>query len=194
MFTNKRQRAPPARQRDVAAMRHALARGERRAARRLQGAAPMSAVLKQAAPRITAMTEAALGTVVRIENAIYEFPWTLGNFRDSLAAGYGCWLYEESDALIGYAVVMHALDEAHLLNLSIARAAQRRGHGLRLLAEISRAARGHGAKSMLLEVRPGNLAGRALYAAAGFSQVGLRRAYYPAHGGREDALVLSRTL
>lgn len=154
----------------------------------------MSAVLKEATPRITAMTAAALGTVVHIENAIYEFPWTLGNFRDSLAAGYSCWLYEENDALIGYAVVMHALDEAHLLNLSIAARAQRRGHGRQLLGSISRIAHENGASTMLLEVRPTNFPGRQLYAQAGFSQVGLRRSYYPARGGREDALVLSRTL
>ena len=154
----------------------------------------MSAVLKQAVPRITAMTEAALGQVVRIENAIYEFPWTLGNFRDSLAAGYGCWLYEQSEELIGYAVVMHALDEAHLLNLSVAGPAQRRGHGRQLLDLISHLAQQNGARSMLLEVRPTNLPGRQLYAQAGFAQVGLRRSYYPARGGREDALVLSRTL
>lgn len=154
----------------------------------------MSAVFKPVPPRLAPMTEAALGRVLQIENDIYEFPWTHGNFRDSLAAGYSSWLYLDDEQVIGYAVVMLALDEAHLLNLSIARAAQRRGHGLRLLDEISRAAGGHGAKSMLLEVRPSNLAGRALYAAAGFCQQGLRPAYYPARGGREDALVLSRIL
>ena len=154
----------------------------------------MSAVFKPALARLAPMTEQALGPILLIESDIYEFPWTHGNFHDSLAAGYSSWLYLLGEELIGYAVVMLALDQAHLLNLSIARAAQRRGHGLRLLGEISRAACGHGAKSMLLEVRPSNLAGRALYAAAGFSQVGLRRAYYPAHGGREDALVLSHTL
>ncbi len=154
----------------------------------------MSAVFRPQPPRLAPMTDQALGRILRIENDIYEFPWTQGNFRDSLAAGYSSWLYLRDDELIGYAVVMLAVDEAHLLNLSIARAAQRRGHGLCLLAEISRAVREHGAKSMLLEVRPSNLAGRALYATAGFSQVGLRRAYYPASGGREDALVLWRAL
>ena len=154
----------------------------------------MSAVFKPALPRLAPMTVEALGRVLQIENDIYEFPWTHGNFRDSLVAGYSSWLYLQDDEPIGYAVVMLAVDEAHLLNLSIARAAQRRGHGSKLLGEISRAARGHGAKSMLLEVRPSNLAGRQLYAAAGFSQQGLRRAYYPARDGREDALVLARAL
>ena len=154
----------------------------------------MSAVFKPAMARLAPMTTEALGPVLRIENDIYEFPWTHGNFRDSLAADYSSWLYLEGDELVGYAVVMLALDEAHLLNLSIARKAQRRGHGSNFLGEISQAACEHGAKSMLLEVRPSNLAGRQLYAAAGFRQQGLRRAYYPARGGREDALVLSRAL
>ncbi len=154
----------------------------------------MSAVFKPAMARLAPMTAEALGAVLRIENDIYEFPWTLGNFRDSLAAGYSSWLYVQGDDLIGYAVVMLALDEAHLLNLSIARAVQRCGHGTNLLGEISHVAGEQGAKSMLLEVRPSNLAGRQLYAAAGFRQQGLRRGYYPARSGREDALVLSRAL
>jgi ribosomal-protein-alanine N-acetyltransferase len=140
------------------------------------------------------MTEAALGAVMRIENDIYEYPWSRGNFRDSLDAGYSCWLFGTQEALFGYAVVMHAVDEAHLLNLSIAREAQRRGHGRDLLRQAIAAARGHGAVSMLLEVRPTNAPGRALYAQTGFRQVGVRRGYYPARGGREDALVLSRAI
>ena len=151
--------------------------------------------MKPATPHLAPMTGAALATVVAIENDIYEFPWTRGNFRDSIDAGYDCSLYVAGSEVIGYAIVMPAPDEAHLLNLSIARAAQRCGHGRALLAKVSCAARVHGAKTMLLEVRPTNVAGRQLYAVTGFSQVGVRRAYYPARGGaREDALVLSRSL
>ena len=141
------------------------------------------------------MTRATLAAIVAIENDIYEFPWTSGNFRDSLDAGYDCCQYVDGTLVIGYAIVMPAPDEAHLLNLSIARAAQRRGHGRALLAQVSTTARERGAKTMLLEVRPTNVAGRQLYAGAGFSQLGVRRAYYPARGGaREDALVLARSL
>jgi ribosomal-protein-alanine N-acetyltransferase len=154
----------------------------------------MSAVLRPDAPALVPMTERDLDAVLAIESDIYAFPWTRGNFLDSLAAGYSCWLYGERAAPIGYAVVMLAVDEAHLLNLSIARGAQCRGHGTGLLAALEQAARGYGARSMLLEVRPSNFAGRALYAAAGYGQVGLRRGYYPAALGREDALVLSRAL
>jgi ribosomal-protein-alanine N-acetyltransferase len=140
------------------------------------------------------MTEDSLGAVLLIENDIYEFPWTRGNFRDSLDAGYSSWLYQAGDDLMGYAVVMVAVDEAHLLNISIARAAQRMGYGRALLEAAAAVVRQHGARSMFLEVRPSNLAARSLYAKAGFRQVGVRRGYYPARAGREDALVMSRPL
>jgi ribosomal-protein-alanine N-acetyltransferase len=142
-------------------------------------------------PRIRPLAERDLDPVVAIEREIYEFPWTLGNFRDSLAAGYSCWAYHGADGLVGYAVMMIGAGEAHLLNLSIAPACQRRGYGRQLLEHLMGVARSYGASVLLLEVRPSNTAGRALYAAYGFEQVGIRREYYPARGGREDALLLT---
>lgn len=142
-------------------------------------------------PRIRPLAERDLDPVVAIEREIYEFPWTLGNFRDSLAAGYSCWAYHGADGLVGYAVMMIGAGEAHLLNLSIAPACQRRGNGRQLLEHLMGVARSYGASVLLLEVRPSNAAGRALYAAYGFEQVGIRREYYPARGGREDALLLT---
>jgi ribosomal-protein-alanine N-acetyltransferase len=142
-------------------------------------------------PRIRPLAERDLDPIVAIEREIYEFPWTLGNFRDSLAAGYSCWAYHGADGLIGYAVMMIGAGEAHLLNLSIAPACQRRGYGRQLLEHLMGVARSYGASVLLLEVRPSNAAGRALYAAYGFEQVGIRREYYPARGGREDALLLT---
>ena len=117
-----------------------------------------------------------------------------GNFRDSLRAGYDCWAYHDGKALIAYAVLVLAADEAHLLNLSVAARFQSRGHGRRLLGNVIRLARERGAKVLFLEVRPSNDAGQRLYAAHGFRQVGVRRGYYPAQKGREDALVLSLAL
>lgn len=145
-------------------------------------------------PRIRPLAERDLDPVVAIERELYEFPWTLGNFRDSLAAGYSCWAYHGADGLVGYAVMMIGAGEAHLLNLSIAAACQRRGYGRQLLEHLMGVARIYGARVLLLEVRPSNLAGRALYAAYGFEQVGIRRAYYPARDGREDALLLNYPL
>ena len=154
----------------------------------------MSAVLRPA-PSLEPMSEADLRAVIEIEEGLYEFPWTFGNFRDSLRAGYGCWTYrDDGGQLIGYAVLMLAAGEAHLLNLSVAARAQRRGHGRSLLAQVVAIAREHGAKVLFLEVRPTNEIGRRLYAGYGFNQVGVRRGYYPARRGREDALVLALDL
>lgn len=154
----------------------------------------MSAVPKPQAPRLVPMLLADIDRIMPIEREIYDFPWTPGNFSDSIRADYQCWLYQEGDSIAGYAIVLVGAGEAHLLNLSVARTAQGRGVGYRLLFDVMAAALAHGAERMLLEVRPSNTPGRALYAKAGFTQVGLRKAYYPAKGGREDALVLARRL
>ncbi len=153
----------------------------------------MSAVLKDA-PRLSRMRESDLAEVMAIEDAIYSHPWTRGNFADSLRAGYQCWTWRLDDELLGYFVLLVAAGEAHLLNLSVAAARQRAGHGSGLLKEAMRLARGRGAQHMFLEVRPSNLAGKALYERFGFREVAVRPGYYPAHAGREDALVLTRAL
>ncbi len=153
----------------------------------------MSAVLKDA-PRLAAMREADLAEVLAIEDAIYSHPWTRGNFADSLRAGYQCWAWRSGAELLGYFVLMVAAGEGHLLNLSVAAVRQRQGHGSALLKEAMRVARGRGALHLFLEVRPSNGGAKALYERFGFRQVAVRRAYYPAHGGREDALVLTLDL
>jgi ribosomal-protein-alanine N-acetyltransferase len=150
----------------------------------------MSAVLKDE-PQLAAMTEADLDAVLAIENAIYTHPWTRGNFADSLRASYCCRTWRRGGELIGYFVMLAAAGEAHLLNLSIAAIAQRRGHGSALLREAMRLARELGARTMYLEVRPSNAAAQSLYGRFGFKRIAVRRGYYPARSGREDALVLS---
>jgi [ribosomal protein S18]-alanine N-acetyltransferase len=144
-------------------------------------------------PEFRAMTVADLGAVLHIEEAAYAFPWTRGNFLDSLAAGYRCELRFDADgALAGYSVAMPAPDEMHLLNLSVAPALQGRGHARALLAQLLAQARAQRLHSLWLEVRPSNERARALYRRLGFAEVGRRRDYYPAPGGtREDALVMS---
>jgi ribosomal-protein-alanine N-acetyltransferase len=157
----------------------------------------MSAVLKPAsgsATHFSPMAESDLERVIAIERAIYEFPWTRGNFRDSLRAGYSCWTARAGGELVAYAVMMLAAGEAHLLNLSVAAGRQRQGHGRSLLAHLLATARGHGAHVLFLEVRPSNAAAKRLYDGLGFEQIGVRRGYYPAREGREDALVFSLNL
>jgi len=153
----------------------------------------VSAVLRPG-PWIEPLAPADLDAVVAIEATIYEFPWTFGNFRDSLAAGYSCWGCRSADGLAGYAVMMLGANEAHLLNLSIAAPVQRRGYGGKLLEHLLDVARGYRAHVIFLEVRPSNPAARRLYLRHGFEEVGVRRGYYPARHGREDALLLSLAL
>ncbi len=153
----------------------------------------MSAILKPVI-EFRPMRESDLSAVMAIETDIYEFPWTLGNFRDSLAAGYICFAYLQDAELIGYGVAMLAVDEAHLLNLSIARPRQGRGHGGVLLRRMCELCRSGGAKLMYLEVRPSNAAALRLYERHGFKRAGLRQDYYPTALGREDALIFNLAL
>ena len=145
-------------------------------------------------PQFEPMAESDIASVLEIERVIYEFPWTQGNFRDSLLAGYSGWMMRDAGGLVGYAMLMLGAGEAHLLNLSIAEARQRRGHGSRMLRHLIAVARSGGAKLIFLEVRPSNDAGRRLYARHGFREVALRRGYYPAKGGHEDAMMLALDL
>jgi [ribosomal protein S18]-alanine N-acetyltransferase len=140
------------------------------------------------------MREVDLDEVLAIESAIYTHPWTRGNFADSLRAGYECRTLRLGPRLVGYFVLMLAAGEAHLLNLSIAAAQQRAGYGSHLLREAAALARSRGTRSLFLEVRPSNRGAQALYTRFGFRKIGVRRGYYPAHAGREDALVLTLTL
>src|SRR5258708_39111905 len=122
----------------------------------------MSGVLRPAPPS-EPMTEPDLRAVLEIEEAIYAFPWTPGNFRDSLRAGYSCWAYRDVEGLIGYAVLVLAAGGGHLLNPSVAARAQGRGHGRSLLTNVVGVARGHGAKVLFLGVRPSHAAGQRLF-------------------------------
>jgi [ribosomal protein S18]-alanine N-acetyltransferase len=153
----------------------------------------VSAVLRPS-PDFEPMREADLHAVIEIEESLYEFPWTLGNFRDSLRAGYACRVVRDGRRIIGYAVLLLAAGEAHLLNLSIAGSWQRRGHGRKLLDHVVLMARERKARLLFLEVRPTNAVGQRLYEGHGFRQIGVRRGYYPARKGREDALVLALDL
>jgi ribosomal-protein-alanine N-acetyltransferase len=153
----------------------------------------MSAVPKEM-PRLEPMREADLAEVAAAESEIYAHPWSRGNFADSLRARYQCYTLRRGADLVGYFVLMVAAGEAHLLNLSVAAAHQRQGHGSALLVDLMRLARELGARTLFLEVRPSNLGAQALYRRFGFRRIGLRRGYYPAQGGREDALVLSVAL
>lgn len=141
------------------------------------------------------MSEEDLDTVMDIEQRAYEFPWTEGIFRDCLRVGYVCELLASAEgAVLGYGVMSVAAGECHLLNLCINPAYQRRGLGRWLLNHFIQQARARGANVALLEVRVSNRAAYRLYQGLGFDEIGMRKDYYPARKGREDALILAREL
>jgi ribosomal-protein-alanine N-acetyltransferase len=164
----------------------------------------MSTVLSspiQPAPlgwRLQAMKPEDLAEVLEIETAVYPFPWTHGNFLDSIRSGYETWILRElapPGRLLGYFLLMHGVDESHLLNITVRADHHGQGVGRLLLDKVSAIARQAGKKEVLLEVRPSNLRALQIYLRYGYSRIGVRRNYYPAPANRrEDAIVMRLVL
>jgi ribosomal-protein-alanine N-acetyltransferase len=152
----------------------------------------MTAVLRDDR-MLVPMTVTELDQVMAIESSAYDFPWTRGNFIDSLAAGYLAYVLAGTDLrTIGYCIAMMGVDEMHLLNLTVTPERQGLGHARHMLGALVATCRERGARQLWLEVRESNARARALYLRFGFKHVGMRRAYYPAAmGRREDAAVMS---
>lgn len=145
-------------------------------------------------PTLRPMTASDLDAMMAIERVNFPFPWTEGNFKDSINSGYMCLIMEQGQQLIGYAVLMMALDEAHLLNISVAQSHQGQGWGRYLLLQMMEIGREKGGLNMFLEVRPSNHSALGLYESMGFNEMGIRPGYYPAHNGREDAVLMGMAL
>ena len=154
----------------------------------------MSAILANQGAGIRPLTPADLDAVMEIEIRAYDFPWTEGIFRDCLRVGYCCWCYEDDELLQGYGVMSAAAGESHILNLTVRPELQRQGVGSKLMKHFQQLARRHGADTLMLEVRPSNHGAISLYEKLGFNEIGVRRNYYPAEDGREDALMLALNL
>jgi ribosomal-protein-alanine N-acetyltransferase len=135
------------------------------------------------------MVEADLPEVVALENAAYMFPWSHGIFRDCLRVGYTCRVLEAPDGIGGYGIMSMGAGEAHILNVCVRADLRGQGIGRRLMAWLLDDARAAGQGWVFLEVRPSNRPAILLYEGLGFAPVGLRRGYYQAVGGREDAMV-----
>lgn len=143
------------------------------------------------APQLRAMIEADLPEIACIEGRAYEFPWTIGIFKDCLRAGYGCFTLATEAEIIGYFVLSVAASEGHVLNVCVDPSEQGRGHGRRMMRRLLDLARWHRCEQVFLEVRPSNRAAIALYHDLGFNEIGRRPRYYPAKNGREDAIVMA---
>lgn len=142
--------------------------------------------------RFDRMTVDDLHLVQAIEDDVYPFPWTRGNFLDSLYSGYDTWVLRDgANGLAGYFLLMLAVDEAHLLNVSVRRELHGCGVGRLLLDKVVSLSRQLRMMSVLLEVRPSNVRALQIYERYGFQKIGLRKSYYPAAGAtREDAIVM----
>jgi len=150
-----------------------------------------------AAPiRFIPVALADLDTLVAIETVAYSFPWSRGNFIDSLNAGYlARKRVDASDQWLGYFIAMPGVQEVHLLNLTVAPVHQGRGHARAMLDELVRESIALGAQRLWLEVRASNQRAQEIYRRYGFRDVGLRRGYYPAGAlARENAIVMSLIL
>ena len=156
----------------------------------------MSAVRDTAAhaqPRLVkfrAMTPGDVPAVAAVERTSYAFPWSEGIFRDCLRVGYLCRVADLDGEIVAYGIVAMGAGEAHILNLCVRADLRGRNVGRQMLMLLLERSRQAGMTDTFLEVRPSNLHAIALYQSVGFVQVGLRKGYYQAEGGREDALVL----
>ena len=156
----------------------------------------MSAQVDFAAEVLRPMTVDVLDGVMALEAEVYPFPWTRGNFVDSLVSGYTAWTLDRaSGELVGYCVAMAGAGEMHLLNITVAPAHQGRGHARVMIDALIALCRDERALELWLEVRGSNVRAKAMYEHFGFEQVGVRKGYYPApFGRREDAVVMSLKL
>lgn len=140
------------------------------------------------------MEVADLKAVIRVERAAYEYPWTENIFRDCLRVGYYCCVVENEDGILGHGIMSYAVGECHLLNVCIRPDSQHRGLGRRLVLHLLQVARRNRSRVAFLEVRMSNTVAYRLYLDLGFSEVGIRKDYYPARHGREDAMILALDL
>jgi ribosomal-protein-alanine N-acetyltransferase len=150
--------------------------------------------MKEPALEFRPMSSDDLVAVIDIEQRSYPYPWTQSIFSDCLHAGYSCWVAVRGGIVEGYGVITVAAGESHLLNLCVRPESCGQGVGAKILRHLVSIARRHEADVIFLEVRPSNEGARKLYENEGFNELGRRRDYYPADNGREDALILARTL
>ena len=143
---------------------------------------------------IRPMLEIDLPDIAAIELLSYAFPWSENIFRDCLRVGYTCRVLDVAGQIIGYGVMSLGAGEAHILNVCVRDEYRNVGFGRRLLDNLLVRAAAAGVSEAFLEVRPSNLAAIRLYQRLGFEQIGIRRGYYQAPDGREDAIVLKREL
>ncbi len=154
----------------------------------------MSVANELALASLRPMLKEDIDIVMEIELASYDYPWKAKIYQDCLKVGYGCWIMEYAQKVVGYGILTAGAGEAHVLNICIRDDFRRYGMGRMMLNHLQKLAREHNANTIFLEVRMSNIGAYRLYEQEGFSEVGLRKNYYPAANGREDAIIMAREL
>ena len=145
---------------------------------------------------IRLMREDDLAAVMINENSAYDFPWSASIMESNQKRHY-CVVFEadtESDnagELLGHAILSTVVDEASVLNIAVSPKAQRQRIGYQLMEDILEYARSKNCAEVFLEVRESNRPAFTMYHQFGFNEIGVRNNYYPAHQGREDAILLA---
>lgn len=143
---------------------------------------------------ISTLNAADLATAFKIEQASHAFPWTQATFASNQGDRYLNLKLEVDGQMAGFAITQIVLDEATLFNIAIHPDWQRRGFGRQLLEALIAQLEPRGVFTLWLEVRASNRAAITLYEDLGFNEVTIRRNYYPAANGREDAIVMALPL
>ena len=120
--------------------------------------------------------------------------WRIGQYEDCCETPKTVMLAEIDDELCGYLATSRVLDETTILAMAVAPWARRNGLATDLITGAARYWRKLGQQRCLLEVRESNEAARRLYQGLGFVEDGVRKDYYPASTGREDAILMSLDL
>lgn len=139
------------------------------------------------------MLQSDLPQVLSIEQGAYEYPWSLKGFENSLDQGLNYLFCDADDRILGYCCLLTVLDEAHLLNFCVRRECQGQGLAKPAFAELLKHL-DEGFAIILLEVRQSNHKARNLYRQLGFAEDGVRKDYYSAEDGKEDAILMSLSL
>ena len=130
-----------------------------------------------------------------IEVLANRFPWRRNHFKDSLDAHHGAWVYcDTAQTIIAYAIVQQVLDESHLLNICVHPEWQGRGYGHEVMQHVIEQAQARQSQLMVLEVRATNKRAQYLYEQHGFNAMTIRKNYYPAEQGRDDAVLMGLDL
>ncbi len=140
---------------------------------------------------IRQMTEEDVAAVAALEAENFSRPWSYDAFSKTLSdENYIVIIAKDTDALLGYCVLLCTGEEADITNVCTASAARGKGVATGMLTALMEAGKSRGVAEFFLEVREGNVPARALYTKLGFEEIGLRKNYY--EEPREHAVLMKK--